>query len=103
MLEGRKGKGEEGTTYIVPTFGEEPPDLFGVFVPGEFWIAVLEVFHDLGFGAIDFDVGGFGAMARIVGIGAADVGYFEHHVGRTVLFPEGDADVLHAVAWSGCG
>ena len=100
MLEGRE---KRGRTYVVPAFGEEPPDLFGVFVPCEFWIAVLEVFHDLGFGAIDFDVGGLGAVGGIVGIGAADVGHFEHHVGCAVFFPERDADVLHAIAWCGCG
>ncbi len=37
-------------------------------------------------------------MGGVRGVGAADVGHFGHHVAAAVFAPEGDADVLHAVA-----
>ena len=38
-------------------------------------------------------------MSGIVGIRGTNVGDFQHHVRVDDWIPEGDADVLHAVAW----
>ena len=84
-------------TYVVPTFHEEPPNLFGVHVPS--WSA-RKLFHDLGFGPIYLDVSWCRAAGWVTGIGGADVGDFEHHVWRAIFIPKRNTDVLHAVAWS---
>lgn len=39
-------------------------------------------------------------MGWVLWVRAADIGDLEHHVGRSVCFPERDADVLHAVSYT---
>lgn len=56
--------------------------------------------HGCDFRTVDFDVCWGCAVARVVRIGAADVGDFEHHVFRAVVPPERDANVLHAVSYA---
>lgn len=93
-------------TYISPTFHEEPPgprslELVAIEIGIVLPVPVL-MHHDGSFGSVDFDVVGRGAVRRIVRVGAADIGDFENHVGLLLLLgllvPEGDADILHAVA-----
>lgn len=53
---------------------------------------------DLGFGTVDLDLPGIGAVSGIVGVRGADVRHFEHHVGLPAFLPERDAHVLHTVS-----
>lgn len=88
---------------VGPAFHEEPPCLFGEFVAGQLGVGFQgvsgEAFHDGDFGSVDFDVGGGCAVGWVVGVGAADVGDFEHHVRGSIFFPERDANVLHTVTY----
>lgn len=58
-----------------------------------------DVVHHLNFRAVYFDVVGRSTVGWVVRIDAADVGDFgDHVVGVRAFGPEGDADILHAVA-----
>ncbi len=78
----------EGSTYISPAFGEEPPDLIRVLRPLYFRrvcrresVFSRKTLHDECFALCDLDVGGGDTMAWITRIRAADVGHLGNHVG----------------------
>lgn len=87
--------GEGERAYVVPALHEEPPHRLRILVAVGH---IVEAVQDLGLGPVDLDVPGGGAVGWAVGVGGADVGHFEHHVGFAAFFPEGDAYVLHAVS-----
>ncbi len=94
--------GERGKTNITPAFSKVPPSLFGVFGAHERGLLgqrrAGQFLHDLHLRPDELYVFGGGAVGGVRGVGAADVGHFGHHVAAAVFAPEGDADVLHAVA-----
>ena len=103
-----KETGKRGASYIsrVPTLHEEPP---GAALPTSEFIAlqprivvVVDVMHNFRLGPHNLDIFGRNTMRRIVGISAADVGNLKHHIGLLsllrLLVPEGNADILHAIA-----
>ncbi len=77
---------------VGPAFHEEPPCLFWEFVAGQLGVGLQgvssEALHDRGFGSVDFDVRRGCAVGWVVGVGAADIGDFEHHVRGSVFFPK---------------
>lgn len=80
---------------------EEPPCFYGMLVTHYFRTGLdglcREALHDWDFGPDDFDLRWGCAVAWVLGIGAADVSDFEHHVSSAVVPAKMDANVLHAI------
>ena len=88
-----------GKTHISPTMPKEPNGRTSPLMPIQprdiLRLARIPTLPtpDFCLGAIDLDVTGRATGVWFAGIGAADVGDFEHHVRFPVFVPERDADI----------
>ena len=89
------------SAYICPALGEEPVYRAGILTAHQIGNildrGISEAFHYLSFGPINLNISRGGTVGWVLGVSAADIGNFEHHIRGSVFFPERDANILHAV------